>query len=325
MWNRRAVSAGLLLGPLLWAVPTFAQENKYDYPVTTVTLTTHSKPGAGSDLFLRKLSAALSKEMGINFVVDYWTGGSGAKAMAELAKAKPDGSVFYATTPTHINTSLLSEPPVTYKDIDYIANVFFDPEIIYTLSSSPFKTMKDAVDAAKASPGSQIWGGSTPGSLERQILERINQHTGAGAVVVPHDDGAGLLIDVLNGTVSLGVGELQEVQSYLQAGKMKVLAVYYPQRLEMLPDVPTIQELGLDTETVRKFRGLAGPKGIPPETVKKIDTAIEAILKDKDFIKIYSEDNLVPGYMNQEDYRAFMVKFVEAEKGFIKDFGIKND
>ena len=320
MFNFGKPVASALAGGLMWVGAVQAED--YDYPVDTVTLTTHSKPGSGSDLFLRKLSAALSKEMGINFVIDYWNGGSGAKAMAQLAASKPDGSVFYATTPTHINTSLLSNPAVSYKDIDYVANVFFDPEIIYTLSSSPFNTMKDAVKASKAAPGTQVWGGSTPGSLERQILERINRHADAKAIIVPHDDGSGLLINVLNGTVALGVGELQEVQSYLQAGKMKVIGAYYPERLEMLPDVPTVEEMGLDEKPIRKFRGLAAPKGVPAETAAKLGKAIDKVLKDEEFIKVYRADNLIPGYMDQEEYRAFMANFVKEEREFIKEFGV---
>jgi putative tricarboxylic transport membrane protein len=319
--KRIAWGAALLLTAGLGiASPALAQD--YNYPVDTVTLVTHSKPGAGSDLFLRKLSKELSEEMGINFVVDYWTGGSGAKAMAQLAEAPADGSVFYATTPTHVTTSLLSNPAVTYKDIDYIANVFFDPEVIYALSSSPYATMKDAVEASKAAPNTMVWGGSSPGSLERQILERINAHTNAQAVVVPHDDGSGLLISVLNGTVALGVGELQELQSYLESGQIKVLGVYYPERLPTLPDAPTVLEMGLDDQVIRKFRGLAAPKGVPAETVAQIERAVQAILEDPEFKKEYEADNLVPGYMGQEEYRKFMADFTTQQQAFLKDFGV---
>lgn len=297
-------------------------QGTYDYPVDTVTLVTHSNPGAGSDLFLRKLGAELSEEMGVTFVVDYWTGGSGAKAMAQLAEAPADGSVFYATTPTHITTSLLSDPPVTYRDIDYVANVFFDPEVIFALESSPYETMEDAVEASKAAPGTIIWGGASPGSLERQILERINAHTDAGAIVVPHDDGAGLLIGVLNGSVALGVGELQELQSYIETGEIKILGVYYTERLATLPDVPTVLEMGLDDEVIRKFRGLAAPKGVPAETVDQIERAIQAILADPEFQEEYSADNLIPGFMGQEEYRAFMADFAAQQENFLENYGV---
>jgi tripartite-type tricarboxylate transporter receptor subunit TctC len=299
-----------------------AEPSNYNYPVNTVTLVTHSKPGAGSDLFLRRLSKALQKEMGVKFVVDYWTGGSGAKAMAQLAKAPADGSVFYSTTPTHITTSLLSKPKATFRDIDYIANVFFDPEVIFTRTESPFKTMRDAVNWAKQHPGRAIWGGASPGSLERQVLERINASSKAGAVIVPHDDGSGLLISALNGTVSLGVGELQELRPNIEAGKFKVISVYFPRRLDQLPDVPTIKEEGLDSDVIRKFRGLAAPKGVPVDTVRQIERAIQAILADPEFKKEYEADSLIPGYMGQDEYRAFMADFALKQEEFLKGFGV---
>ena len=227
-----------------------------------------------------------------------------------------------ATTPAHITTSLLSSPPVTYRDIDYIANVFFDAETIYTLNTSPFNTMKDAVEWAKANPGKAKWGGSTAGSLERQILERINSFADAKATIIPHDDGAALLINVLAGTMDVGVGELQELKSYIEAGKIKVLGVYYPERLALLPNVPTIKEMGLDNEVIRKFRGLAAPKGVPAETVAKIEKAVQAILADPGFQKEYEADALVSGYMGQDEYRAFMSDFVAKQETFLKSFGV---
>src|SRR5688572_15762538 len=87
------------------------------YPHKVVTLVTHSSPGGGSDVFLRELSKHLSKYIDATFVVENAQGGSGAKAMARTAAAPADGSVFYATTPTYIYTSLLSKPAKSYKDL----------------------------------------------------------------------------------------------------------------------------------------------------------------------------------------------------------------
>nr|WP_298687840.1 tripartite tricarboxylate transporter substrate binding protein [uncultured Dongia sp.] len=299
--------------------PAAAQEA---YPVDTVTIYTHSKPGSGSDLFLRAISAPLAKYLGANVIVDYWAGGSGAKAMANLAVAPADGSAFYATTPTHITTSLLSKPDKTYKDIDYIVNFFYDPEIFYAKADSPFKTIKDAVDFAVANPGKAKWGGASAGSLERQILEKIKKAKGAEVAIIPHEDGAGLLISVLNGTVDIGVGELAELSGQIEAGELKPLGVYMPERLPNLPDVPTALELGVDSDVIIKFRGLAGPKGIPAETVALIEAAAQKVLADPDFKKEYEKLNLIPGYMGQEEYRGYVGKFVESQAKFYEDFGV---
>jgi tripartite-type tricarboxylate transporter receptor subunit TctC len=308
-------AAGLAAG-----IGTASAQDKY--PVDTVTIYTHSKPGSGSDLFLRKISAPLSKYLGANIVVDYWAGGSGAKAMANLAKAPADGSVFYATTPSHITTSLLSKPEKTYKDIDYVVNFFYDPQIFYVRKDSPYATLKEVMDDAAKNPGKQKWGGASAGSLERQILEKLKRKLNVQVAVIPHEDGAGLLIDVLNGTVDLGVGELQELQGQIEAGEVKVIGVYMEERLPMLPDVPTVKEQGIDNDVILKFRGLAGPKGIPAETVAKMEAAAQAVLADAAFKEEYTKDNLIPGYMGQADYRKFIADFAESQRKFYADFGV---
>jgi putative tricarboxylic transport membrane protein len=298
--------------------PAWAQA----YPVDTITIYTHSKPGSGSDLFLRAISQPLSEHLGAKVVVDYWTGGSGAKAMANLADAPADGSVFYATTPTHITTSLLSKPEKTFKDIDYVVNFFYDPEIFYAKADSPFTTIKDAVDFAVANPGKAKWGGASAGSLERQIFEKIKKKSGADVAIIPHEDGAGLLINVLNGTVDIGMGELGELVGQIAAGELKAIGVYMPERLTTLVDVPTAKELGVDDEVIIKFRGLAGPKGIPAETVALMEAAAQKVLADPEFKAEYEAMSLIPGYMGQEEYRAYVAQFVEAQTKFYADFGV---
>ena len=94
------------------------------YPHKVVTLVTHSSPGGGSDVFLREMTKYLGKYIDATFVVENVQGGSGAKAMARVAPAPADGSVFYATTPTYIYTSLLSKPPNTYKDMRAAGELF---------------------------------------------------------------------------------------------------------------------------------------------------------------------------------------------------------
>ena len=96
--------AGAGPGGIVGIVGPVAGHAQSRYPKSVVTLTTHSSPGGGSDVFLREMAPYLSKIMGVTFVVDNMQGGSGAKAMAMLARAKPDGGMFYATTPTYIYT-----------------------------------------------------------------------------------------------------------------------------------------------------------------------------------------------------------------------------
>ncbi|HET8747092.1 MAG TPA: tripartite tricarboxylate transporter substrate binding protein, partial [Ramlibacter sp.] len=193
------------------------------YPHQRVTLVTHSSPGGGSDVFLRELARHLGPALGVNFAVENVTGGSGAKAMAMVARAKPDGSVFYATTPTYIQTTLLSKPEVGYTALEPVAIVFEDPEVIFTRADAPFRTLTDVIEHARRNPGKARWGAANPTSLERIALERMSRKMNVKVPVVPHEGGGDMMINVLNGTLDIGVGEVEELKGQSQSGKVRIL------------------------------------------------------------------------------------------------------
>jgi putative tricarboxylic transport membrane protein len=309
-------AAALTLALAGLPLAAMAQEK---YPAPVVKLVTHSSPGGGSDVFLREMLPYLQPYIGSKLIVDNVTGGSGAKAMSTVASSTPDGGMFYATTPTFIYTSLLSTPQATYKDMEPLVNVFYDPEVIYTSVDSPFKTLPDAIAAAKTGRGK--WGAANPASLERQVLEQIKQKTGANASIITFEGGGDMQINVLNGTLDLGVGEIGEIRAQLDAGKLRTLAVVGDHRLSLFPDLKTAKEQGVDVSVV-KFRGLAGPKDTPPAVVAAWEAAIPKLLDDPKYKKIYTENNLEPGFMKHDEYVSFMTKFGDDTQSFLKASGV---
>ncbi len=295
-----------------------------DYPHDTVTLVTHSREGGGTDVFLREMVKHLGPYLGAEFVVENVRGGSGAKAMAKLATSPADGSIFYGTTPTFINTSLLSEPEHTYKDLMGVTNVFLDPQIVYVKADSPFTSMTDVVEAAKADPAAVIFGVTTPGSLDRQVMEKFKALTGVTSPVVTHDGGGELLISVLNGTVSLGIGEIQELSAQLEAGEVRIITTYTEERLDDFADVPTAKEQGIDL-VVNKFRGIAGPAGLPEDITAKWEAAIQGVLEDEAFKEWYEAQSLVPFFMGTALYNPFLEEFATEQQAFFKEYGITED
>lgn len=300
------------------ALPAQAQTA---YPHSRVTLVTHSSPGGGSDVFLRDLAKHLGPIMGVNFTVENVSGGSGAKAMAHVAKGKPDGSIFYATTPTYIQTSLLSKPDVNYTALEPVAIVFEDPEVVFTRSDAPFKSLTEVIEHARRNPAKARWGAATPASLERIALERMSRKVNVKVPVVPHEGGGDMMINVLNGTLDIGVGEVQELQSQLQAGKVRILAVLSDKRLATLPNVPTAREQGVDI-VVRKFRGLAAPKGISSEAAKAMEAGLRKVLADPAFRKSYTDSNLVPTLMGHDEAVRFTNEFAVEITQTLKELGV---
>lgn len=314
MWKAIVIASGTAAA-LVGAGPAPAQ----DYPAETVTLITHSSPGGGSDVFLRELSGYLGPILGANVVVENVSGGSGAAAMARIAQAPPDGSIFYATTPTFIYTSLLSNPEYTYEDLEPLVNFFIDPEVIYTAADSPFQALEDAMAAAREGRGR--WGAPNPASLERQALEQLKAAAGVDAAVVTHEGGGDMMINVLNGTLDIGVGEVQEIQSQLEAGELRLLATFSGERLDAYPDLPTVQELGYDV-VVRKFRGLAGPKGLPDDVIAAWERAAQEALANEDYRREYEAANLRPEFIPHDAYVAFIDGFAAETRDFLKQTGV---
>ena len=307
--------AGALAGAAMLALPASAQ----DYPVETVTLVTHSSVGGGSDVFLRELAKYLGPALGANVIVENVTGGSGANAMARLASAPADGSIFYATTPTFIYTSLMSTPEATYEDLEPLVNVFTDPEVIYTAAESPYKSLEDVINHAKEGKGA--WGAANPASLERQLLERLKAAAGVDAAIVTHEGGGDMMINVLNGTLDIGVGEVQEIHSQIEANQVRILATFGDERLEAFPDAPTVKESGYDV-VARKFRGLAGPKGLPADVIAAWEKAIPQVLENPEYKAIYTANNLRPEFIPHDEYVQFIQNFAAETRAFLTEAGV---
>ncbi|MEQ1759258.1 MAG: tripartite tricarboxylate transporter substrate binding protein [Vicinamibacterales bacterium] len=288
------------------------------YPARVLMLTTHSSPGGGSDVFLREMAPHLSRLMGVRVVVDNVAGGSGARAVGAVAKSRPNGGVLYATTPTYVYTSLLSRPASTYRDLEPLVNVFYDPEVLYTAAGSKYQSLADVIAAARAGRGR--WGAANPASLERQTLERLKQRAGVNPAIATFEGGGDMLINVLNQTLDMGIGELQELRPQLDARRLRVLAIVGDSALPALPGVKTVKEQGIDL-SVRKFRGLAGPKNTPPAVIAALEAAIPKLLADPQYKAVYTANSLQPGFLPHAEYVRFMNEFVRQTEGFLKESG----
>ena len=129
------------------------------------------------------------------------------------------------------------------------------------------------------------------------------------------------MINVLNGTLDMGVGEIQEIRAQLEGHKVQLLATFNPVRMTGYPDVPTAKELGYNV-VVTKFRGLAGPKGLPADIVKIWDEAAQRILADPEYKKFYVEDNLAPHFISHAEYGKFVEQFAADTGNFLKTTGV---
>jgi putative tricarboxylic transport membrane protein len=259
--------------------------------------------------------------MKTNLAVENIRGGSGAKAVAHVAKGPTDGAMFYGTTPTYIQTTLLSKPSVGYDGLDPMLIVFIDPEVIFTRADSPFKTLQDVIAHAKANPGKSRWGASNPASLERIGMEKLARAGGVKVPIVSHEGGGDQMIGVLNGTYDIGIGEIQELQGQLEAGKVRLLATLSENRLAGLPQLPTAKEQGYNV-VIRKFRGLASPKGVPDNIAKIWEDAARKVLELPAYKAEYTKDHLTPMLLGRDAARKFIQDVAQETAQDFKEMGL---
>ena len=182
---------------------------------------------------------------------------------------------------------------------------------MYTRTESPFNTLSDVIAHAKANPGKSRWGAANPASLERIGMEKLARSAGVKVPIVSHDGGGDQMIGVLNGTYDLGIGEVQELQGQIEAGKIRLLATLSENRLSGLPQLPTAKEQGFNV-VVRKFRGLASPKGLPDSVAQTWEDAIRKVVALPGYKTQYTKDSLIPMVLGREAARKFTAE-VEAE------------
>jgi tripartite-type tricarboxylate transporter receptor subunit TctC len=209
----------------------------------------------------------------------------------------------------------------TIDDLEPVVNIFFDPMVMYTKTDSPIENLNDLITYAKENPGQSRWGGGNPSALERQIIERLRTVAGVEVRVVAFEGGGDLMLAVLSGVVDVGFGEPAEILGQVEAGKIKILTTFTDDRIRKLPHVQTAVEQGYDI-VLPKFRGLAGPKGLPEDVITAWETAIPRLLADPDFISWYEENCLIPGYLNQELFQAFVKKTQNDYRDYLKQVGL---
>ena len=272
-----------------------------DYPHRTVTLITSSGPGGGGDIFLRQLTRTLGPAWGINFVVENVPGSGGVNAMQRIMDLPTDGTVFYGVSTQHILVSILSQTPVSYTDMKPVVNVIFDAPVIYVPADFPHETLSDLLNWIRENPGKFKWGVGSAASGDRMAAEVIKKTQGLDFIIATHDSGGAQLTAVLGGSVELGTGDAQEVQQYVEAGQLRILAALTEERLPNYPDVMTATEQGVDSVETR-FRGIVGHKDLPPDIIEAWEKAIALVVEDPEYAEVIRANDMIAAPLPSEEF-----------------------
>lgn len=311
-----------VMGFALITGSALAKDERYpDYPHETVTLITSSGPGGGGDVFLRNLVRTLGPRWGINFVVENVPGAGGAIAMQRIMDGPADGSLLYGVSTQHVVVSVLSDPPVTYQDMQPIVNVLYDAPVFYVRADSPFQSLTDLIDYARENPGELRFGAGSAASIDRMVVETLKAVADLDMVVATHDSGGQLMINVLGGSVDAGSGDAQEVEAQVAAGELRIIAAVMDERIANYPDVPTAKEQGVDVSAIG-WRGFVAKPGTPPEIAEAWEKAMQLVLEDPEYKEFYTRNNGIPGYLTGAEFDDLTNRFAADLESFFTEVGI---
>ncbi|MES2185129.1 MAG: tripartite tricarboxylate transporter substrate binding protein [Pseudomonadota bacterium] len=266
-------------------------------------------PGGGIDFAARTLQQPLQDALKQQVVVDYKPGASGMIAATELTRAAPDGyTLLLANTgPFAIAPHLQAKPPYDpVKQFTYIAQVSEGSYVVVTRADHPAKDLKEFVAWAKAHPGKVNFASGGTGTSTHLNGELVNQVAGLDMTHVPYKGSAPAVQELMGGQTQLLVDAGTVVIPQVKSGKLKALAVTGPKRDPLLPEVPTVRELGLGGIEAVGFQGLVGPAGMPKEVVERLAQAVEKVVNDADVRAKFLSSGSEPRYRAPGEFTRFV-------------------
>jgi tripartite-type tricarboxylate transporter receptor subunit TctC len=284
------------------AAPASAQE----YPTRPINLIVAFPAGGSTDIGARVLAGIAEKMIGQPIVVVNKGGAGGQVGWTELARAKPDGyTIGFLNLPATNTTILDPARQAIFNEQSFtpIANQVLDPGAIWVAANSPYKTLKDLLDAAKAKPGTVR--AATTGILSDDhlaILMVEEANPGVSFRIVHLLGGAAQMKETLAGNIDVSFDNVGGIVPQVKAGQVRALAVLDAERSKFLPDVPTAKELGMPNVISSSTRGIAGPKGMDPAVVKKLQDVLVKAMADPDHVKRLEDAGLAIKPMIGADY-----------------------
>jgi len=295
-------AAGLLLTACSGVQSSTGGGSGDSWPSGTVEMYVGASAGGSSDLISRAISKGLSDDLGASFPVINREGANGALAAAEVAKATPDGSKIAIQNASLFTITPLAVAPDEVTKIDdfvVVQGVSRDDYVLVTNPQSGLRNLDDIKRATKTIRYGTT-GVGTGAQLSAALLFKTSN---VNAQAVPFDGGAPALAAVLGNQVDVASIQVGEAIENIQSGKLTPLAVFGPDRIEYLPEVPTAKEQGLDVE-VTQYRFMTVPKGTPQDVRDKLVEGMKATFETQGYKDFNKQNSLTPMELSGDEVLA---------------------
>ena len=322
--NKRQLLLGSLAAASLSKLGTsWAQAS--NYPNRAIHLIVPSEAGGGTDFTARTIGLKLSELLGQSLVVDNRPGAAGNIGVEQGVRAAPDGYTLVMPI-TSLPMSPWLYPKLSYdpvKDLSPIILACAAPLIMVVNPQLPVNNVQEFIALAKKQPGQLNYANSGNGTTAHLAGELFKKMADIKMESVNYKGGGSSVIDTVAGRVQMFFSTIPAALPHLKSGKLRALAVTSKHRVEMVPDVPTVDESGLPGFEVVGWFGIFAPTGTPKTVIMKLNESINVVLKMPDIRERLARQGLIPGGGSPEDLRDLLSADLSKWGKLIKEIGIK--
>ncbi len=283
--------------------------------------------GGGSDVIARIVATNLELPLGQPIVVENKPGAATIIGASFIQSAKPDGYIVGTADSGTLayNPALYSKLTYDPAKFTYIGGIARFPLMLAVNENSPFKTLQDVIDAAKEQSGKLSASSAGAGSPHHMALELFKQRANVDILHVPYKGAAPAIQDLLGGQVDMSFVDSAAGLANIKAEKLRVLAVATPERIALLPNVPTMAEAGIADFTAYAWQGLVGPADLPEDVVKKLSDGLQTALGSAEAEQKIRNMGVEPMPMSAEEFKAYSESQRQEWESVIQKAGIKLD
>ena len=308
---------------LLLCAQTWAQS----YPNRPVKIIVPFATGGPADNYARFAALKLQEALGQSFVVDNRPGAGSVIGTDLAAKAAPDGYTLLMMSNTHtVNESLIPNKPFALmRDFVAVAPINYSDLLLVAHPSTGIQSVKELIERARAQPGQLNYASSGPGTPYHMAGELFKHQAKVFLVHIPYRGSSGARTDVLGGQVDLMFDAVTTMTEHVRSGKVRAIATTGRQRSDVLPDVPTVSELGLPGYEATIWVGLMAPKGTPKAVIDKLNDTLNAALRQPELKQQWARQGATPMIMSPQAFDKFLQDDIAKWSTVIKSAGIRMD